>query len=132
MQHINDCFVCGTDNQQGLKVSFKVMDGALEGEFTPNKNHQGPRNLIHGGLICALLDEAMATLINQSLNEVAPTVSLEVRFKRPARINEKLIIKANLTSHERRIKSAQATCEREDGTIVAQATGKFLNSFELA
>lgn len=132
LTHIDYCFVCGQANPQGLKANFAVCDGQVRGEFTPRSDHQGPRDLLHGGIICALLDEAMATLINKSLGTDAATASLEVRFKKPARLNEKLIIKANLIHRDRRMRYAQATIEKEDGTIVATGTGKFLNNFKLA
>lgn len=132
LKHIDYCFVCGQANPQGLKAKFVVEDGEVRGEFTPRLDHQGPRDLLHGGIICALLDEAMATLINQTQGTHAPTASLEIRFKKPARLNEKLIIKASLTHHSRRIRYVQATIEKKDGTIIATGAGKFLNNFKLA
>ena len=131
LKHIDHCFVCGKGNPQGLKANFIIKDGQIEGEFMPQDNHQGPKNLLHGGLICTLLDEAMAALINGVLGTDAPTASLEVRFKKPARINEKLFIKARLLNQNRRIKYAQATVTRQDGAIVAEARGKFLSNFKL-
>ena len=132
LRHFDGCFVCGKANSRGLKANFVIQDGEVTGEFVPSQDHQGPKNLLHGGIICALLDEAMAALINGVLGTDAPTVFLEVRFKKPARINEKLLIKAQLINHERRVKYAQATLEKEDGTVIATGKGKFLTNFKLA
>ncbi|MBN3037841.1 MAG: PaaI family thioesterase [Candidatus Omnitrophica bacterium] len=129
IKHVEKCFVCSKDNPLGLRAHFFFQDGQVQGEFTPNENHQGPRNLMHGGLISALLDEAMSALIITGLNIDAATASLEVRFKNPARINEKLIIKAKLLNQHRRMNTASATVEREDGTIVAEGKGKFFTKF---
>ena len=129
--HIEECFVCGRNNPRGLQADFAVCDGQVKGEFIPCKHHQGPRNLLHGGIVCALLDEAMATLINKTFGTDAPTASLEVRFKKPARLNERLFIWAKMINHNRRIKYVQAAVQKEDGTIIAIGKGKFLNDFKV-
>ena len=126
LRHISTCFVCGKDNPHGLHANFRIVDDRVVGEFSPKEWQEGASGLLHGGLICAVLDEAMVTLINGLMGTDAPTASLEVRFKRPARLNEKLIITAELMREDRRIRYVRATANTMDGALVAQGECKFL------
>lgn len=126
LRHISTCFVCGKDNPHGLHANFRIVNNKVVGEFSPEEWQEGAIGLLHGGIICVLLDEAMAALINGLMGMDAPTASLEVRFKRPAKLNEKLIIKAELMREDRRIRYIRATATTIDGALVAQGEGKFL------
>ena len=132
IKHVGACFVCGKDNPQGLKANFKFSDGRVRGEFTAHQTHEGPRGLLHGGVLSALLDEAMAYLINASFGTHAATAALEVRFKKPVRLNQKLLIEAEMLNADHRIRYAQAIIKSEDGTVVALGKGKFLKNFSFA
>ena len=53
------CFVCGEENPSGLHLKFSANKGKIQTEFIPRKIHQGYKNIVHGGIISTLLDEAM-------------------------------------------------------------------------
>jgi hypothetical protein len=53
------CFVCGERNPEGLHVDFYLEDDKAIGEFVALKKYQGYKDIIHGGIISTLLDEAM-------------------------------------------------------------------------
>ena len=130
LQHAPNCFVCGKDNPHGLQTIFK-LDGKdrVKAEFFPQPWHEGGGGVLHGGLVCALLDDAMATLINGTLGVAASTVSLEIRMSRPVKLTEKkIIIKSELIdkNERHRLYFARATIELPDGTILASGQGKFL------
>ena len=59
------CFICGQLNPIGLKIKFDVDEDNLkiEGSFVPRSEHQGYTGIMHGGLVCALLDEAMVNAV---------------------------------------------------------------------
>ena len=82
--------------------------------------------------ISEILDEAMAYLINASFGTHAATAALEVRFKKPVRLNQKLLIEAEMLNADHRIRYAQAIIKSEDGTVVALGKGKFLKNFSFA
>lgn len=130
LQHVPNCFVCGKDNSRGLQTRFK-LDGKdrVKAEFFPQPWQEGGNGALHGGLVCALLDEAMATVVHGTLAVHAPTVSLEIRISRPVKlIEKKIIVKAELIdkNERRRLYSARATIELPDGTVLASGQGKFL------
>src|SRR5207248_10441272 len=53
------CFVCGDRNPKGLRVRFYIEGDSVSGQFMPCDEHMGFRGITHGGIIAALLDEAM-------------------------------------------------------------------------
>ena len=130
LQHVPNCFVCGKDNPHGLQTRFK-LDGEdrVKAEFFPQPWQEGGASALHGGLVCALLDEAMACVVHGTLGVHAPTVSLEIRMSKPIKLTEKkVIVKAELIdkNERRRLYSARATIELPDGTVLASGQGRFL------
>ena len=82
--------------------------------------------MMHGGLVCAVLDEAIANLIHIVLEIDVPTAGLEVRFKRPAETGKKLKIEAEFEKEEKKIIYIKARATSPDGSLIAHARGKFL------
>ena len=115
----NMCFGCGKDNPIGLKLHFRWDGKVARGEFTPGKHHQGWVDVVHGGIINSLLDEAMsyAAIFHGSY---CITARMETRLKRPARVGEPLVITSSVTRNTKRLIEAQANISLKDGTVVAE------------
>jgi len=60
-----NCFVCGENNPNGLRLNFKIdkVKQTLKTTFIASPTFQGWDGIVHGGIISTLLDEAMAKLI---------------------------------------------------------------------
>ena len=54
------CFGCGDNNPIGLRLRFAYAGNGVEASFTPSAEHQGFHDVVHGGIISTVLDEAMA------------------------------------------------------------------------
>lgn len=124
------CFVCGKDNPAGLRVVFEVDRNArtITGRFTPGVEHEGWQGIVHGGIVAALLDEAMVKL---AAHVGTPSVSAEltVKFKAPAAAEEELVVSGKLVKDAGRLIEAEATVTR--GTVViAEAKGKLLRAMQ--
>jgi len=115
----NMCFGCGKDNPIGLKLHFHWDGKTARAEFTPNRLHQGWTGVVHGGIINSILDEAMgyAAIFHGSS---CVTAKMETRIKRPARIDEPLIISSHVTRNTKRLVEAQASISTKDGTVIAE------------
>jgi len=59
------CFACGIDNPVGLKIRFDVQGDECTAEFTPNENHVGFSDTVHGGIIYTALDDVTANILYQ-------------------------------------------------------------------
>lgn len=85
------CFACGKENPAGLHLSFDYKDEEAVASFLSKKEHQGWNDIIHGGILTTLIDEAMAkVLMFQDI--FAVTSNLEVRFLRPVHVGENVIV----------------------------------------
>lgn len=87
------CFVCGRDNQAGLRAS--VVGGQAGAWLVVDvpSIFNGMPGILHGGIVASLLDEAMwYAAFGQGL--VTVTASLEVRFVRPVAPGEPLLAMA--------------------------------------
>lgn len=120
------CYVCGKKNPAGLGVNFEINAEAraIHASFTPADIHQGYEGIIHGGILSALLDEAMVKLA-YSLGIPAVTAEMTVKFKSPAAPGEELSISGRLKHETRRLIEAEAVIEKGP-VIIAEAKGKLL------
>ncbi len=122
------CFACGKKNPFGLQVSPDMEpDGTqVKIECTPASHFQGWANVIHGGILSTLLDEAITHVGIASFEGPAVTAQLEVRFKNPAVAGDKLIVTANRVKMNARLIEAEAHIDSENGTRIAEGRGKVI------
>jgi acyl-coenzyme A thioesterase PaaI-like protein len=122
------CYVCGKENPAGLQVAFEIDKNArtITGCFTPKKEHEGWEGIVHGGVITALLDEAMVKLAAH-LGIPAVSAEISVKFKNPAAAADTLTISGRITKEARRLIEGEATVTK-GLVIVAEAKGKLLKA----
>ena len=127
MELIDDgfCFVCGPKNPIGLKLDFAFDGTTIMAEFTPKKEHQGYFNIVHGGIIATLLDEAMVKLAI-ALGMPAVTARMDVRLRKALNVGEKITISAKILKETRKTLDAYAKAMTSDGILAADATGKLM------
>ena len=114
------CFGCGQQNPCGLKLKFRRDGKTATAGFVPSEYHQGWKQVIHGGILTSVMDEAMGYA---AYYEHIPCVSgiIEVRLRQPVRVGERLTVTAWVTKQARRLAFTVAQLAREDGTVVAEA-----------
>jgi len=56
------CYGCGQENPIGFKLEVRQENGETLASFTPGPYHSGFTEKVHGGVLCALLDEVMVYL----------------------------------------------------------------------
>jgi len=121
------CFVCGKKNPIGLHLEFDIDRDKKEIKtiFTPSKNYQGYKDIVHGGIIATVLDEVM---VNLAYRLGKPCVSTEIilRLKKFVRVDKEIIFTGRLSEEYRRLISAEAKAELKDGTVIAEASGKLI------
>jgi len=119
------CFVCGKKNPDGLKINFKVSDNKIQAEFIPHSSLQGYANIVHGGIISTLLDEAMGKLAFE-LGINCLTAEINVRFKNPAYVGRKYFLTGEILRKTHRIVFAKSKMQSESDLLIAEATGKLM------
>ena len=128
-QEIEDapmCFACGPDNPIGLKIRFDVEGDTCSAEFTPNENHVGFSDTVHGGIIYTALDDVTANILYQQ-GRKAHTARCEIRYRQPARVGEKLKIRGWIESERRRLVLLKGEIRRaSDDVVVADCESRFM------
>lgn len=124
------CFVCGPENPQGLHARFECGAGKARVCFVPRSEHQGYAGVSHGGIVTALLDEAMVYAAT-SLGCWTATAEITVRFRRPVPTGEALVVTAEVVRQQRRIIECRAEAHGPDGALLATATAKLMQGRSL-
>lgn len=119
------CFVCGEENPSGLHLKFLLKGDKVFAEFTPQKIHQGYKDITHGGIISTLLDEAMVKAVLMS-GMAAVTAEITIRFRNPLLTGEKTMVEAAIVKKNKRIIETAGIVKKSDGTLVAEGSAKLL------
>ncbi len=122
------CAVCGTKNDASLKSVFYELEGGLiAGIPAPKEIHQSYPNRMHGGMICALLDETLGRAVQIGAPDVwAVTGELSVRFKKPVPLDKPIVCVGKITRNTSRVYVAEGFIEDERGEILATAKGTYV------
>jgi uncharacterized protein (TIGR00369 family) len=127
LPHTRSCFVCGESNPAGLKLRFETDGRVAFTRFTPREEHIGFQQTIHGGILGTVLDEIMVWACAVGTGRFAFCAELTVRFARPARPGEELLVTAELVENRReRIFEAKGEIKKAAGAVIASATGKYV------
>lgn len=120
------CFACGLDNPCGLHIRFYTDGKIAYGEYVPTSDYQGYDGVLHGGMLTTLLDEVMVKALAVE-GIIAVTGKIEVRFRKSAPTEKKLLIKGWVTSQRMNSFIAQGEITDEDGMLLAEAQGLFFS-----
>ena len=120
------CFGCGDDNPIGLRLRFAADGDGVKASFTPNPEHQGFHDVVHGGIISTILDEAMAWATAHA-GVWAVTGEMRVRFRQPLEFGELAIVMARVSGVRGRLvnTAAELVLDR-DRSPVATASATFV------
>ncbi len=126
-----ECFACTRTNGHGLGLEFRTAgDGAVEASFPCQPMFEGYPGMLHGGIVCTLLDGAMTNcLFAQGL--AAVTVDMNVRFRQPVAVSRPAAVRAWLESDGSPVHRLAAEV-RQDGQVVATATARFVEKRMMA
>jgi uncharacterized protein (TIGR00369 family) len=124
----SNCFACGENNKDGLHLKFAKLEDSVEAFFVPEKKFEGWDNIIHGGIVSTLLDEAMSHAIFKFMDVTVVTAEMTVRFIRPLRVGRNIRITGKIEADKGRILETVAVIyDLDDGEkIVAKSTGRFV------
>jgi uncharacterized protein (TIGR00369 family) len=123
------CFVCGESNPAGVHVRFYEQDdGSVLARFTPREQHQGYPGRMHGGVITAVMDEAVGRAIMIKYGEAiwGVTAELNVRFRKPVPLDVELTVVGRITKEGSRLFEGTGELYLPDGTVAVEAAGKYV------
>jgi uncharacterized protein (TIGR00369 family) len=112
-----------------LKVDFFYDKGIARAKYVAGEKFQGYKDILHGGIISALLDEVMIKAVI-ARGILVVTAEIQVKFIKPVKIGEMLFLKGRVTGEQKRIFTAERTVSNSKGEIVAAGEGKFFKVTE--
>jgi uncharacterized protein (TIGR00369 family) len=127
MKRYPGCFVCGDKNPIGLNVPFYVKDDKVVAEYVAGRHFEGYKDVLHGGILSALLDEVMIRAV-LALEIYALTSEIRVKFKRMVKIGDKLFLEGRLVRDGGRILLAEGKITNQKNEVVAEGEGKFFRA----
>lgn len=118
-------FVHGLRNPIGLHIQYQLDGGIVRAEWTADDRHVGFPGFVHGGLIAAILDDAMGRS-TALLRRWMVTGRHTTRYRGPAPVGAPLRIEAEMTRVQRRLVTARSSMALTDDTPIADAEATYL------
>lgn len=121
------CLVCGRDNALGLRLRLFVDDqsGVVTARYTPEPRHIGFTDIVHGGVIATVADEAMVWAATWAGRRFCVCAEMTVRFRKSAAPNEPLTFEAKVETFRSRLIVASYRCLNEQGEELSLGSGKY-------
>jgi uncharacterized protein (TIGR00369 family) len=106
-----------------------VDHGSVTWRCHPNESHYNPVGVVHGGLVCTLLDSALGCATHTTLPAGTGYTSIEIKinYLRPVRFDSgPLTCTGRVTKTGRRVAFAEGEVLDNAGRSVATASGALL------
>lgn len=123
------CLVCGLANAAGIQASFyDLSNGETAGLFTARDEHQSYPGRLHGGLITAMLDEAIGRAVMAAGGNTLWGVTAEftTRFKKPVPLGVELRVVGRVVRQEGRVVEGAGEILLPDGEVGASGVGRYV------
>ncbi|GHU31752.1 hypothetical protein AGMMS50256_20720 [Betaproteobacteria bacterium] len=126
------CFICDSNESNPRALRLKIMwdDQAqvVKIPFCPDHGWCGYSDIVHGGLVAAVLDEAMAWAVKRQSGQWAFTADFHLRYKKPVEPGRNYTVIAEVGDLGGRKITAQARVLDQNERPVALAEAVFLPS----
>src|SRR5690349_19413206 len=102
------CFVCGLENDFGLKLRFddNGVDEVVS-HTTVARRYQGYPGVVHGGIIAAMLDETTArTAMIVDHNRFMMTGRMDIKYRKPVPVETPLTLIGRMVRDRKRMAEA--------------------------
>ncbi len=122
------CFFCGPQNPSGLKLKFfhDLEAGEIFAHYTAEAAYCGQKDLLHGGMLMGLLDEAMwwAGFAATGLVRMV-TVEAKFRLLRPVYIGDTIRIACTMKSFEDPNMALRGRILNPEGKVCTTVSGTY-------
>lgn len=124
----SSCFVCERSNAAGLRISFAHDDEAalVSAAFTLGPEFSGAPRYVHGGVVLAVLDEAMAWASIAVAGHFAVTADTRTRFEHGVLVGQPHRVEARIEEATRRVVDASAQVLDAGGRRCARAQARLV------
>jgi len=116
--HHDQCFGCGKNSIFGLHADFTFEeDGEVRFQYNFRREYQGAPGFVHGGILSALLDEAMGSLCFH-LGYIVMTDTMTFKFLKATPLEKSLSVRAWPIKKAKRKVMLESELRSLDGEIL--------------
>lgn len=123
------CFVCGLENNFGLKSRFYELDNnEIMAVFMPSDEHQSYPGRLHGGIAAAILDETIgrAVMKHKTSDYWGVTVDFSMKFRQPVPLDREIRVIARVTREKKRSFEGTGEILLADNSVAVEGSGRYL------
>jgi uncharacterized protein (TIGR00369 family) len=122
----HNCFGCSPRNASGLQMEFFSSDKSLLSRVTVPDHLCGWSNLVHGGVISAILDEIMSWSAMVQLKKIILTKSITVDYKHPVYTGKALMVEGKVLEVKgEREALMEGLLYSDEGKLCSRSEGTF-------
>ena len=120
----SSCFVCEPGNERGLRIPFSYDDetAVVSADFCLGREFSGTPRYVHGGVVLAVLDEAMAWAAIAVAGKFAVVRETSSTFSHPVLVGHGYRVEAVVDAHDDKAVAARAEVIGADGRRCVEAT----------
>ena len=118
-----------TDRPDPRVHARRIADGEASFTCEPHESHYNPIGMVHGGLVCTLLDSALGCAVHTQLPAGVGYTSIEIKvsyLRAVTPASGTLTAHAQVTKPGRRVAFADGDVRDAAGAIIATASGSCL------
>ena len=124
------CFVCSRSNPNGMQLEFVFSkEGDMTAEFKYGNQYESFSGILHGGVLSAILDEAMIHCLF-ARGCVAVTADFQIQFRNPVVTDQNAIVRAWISYSTQPLYVLKAEIV-QNGRVKTIATGRFMEQTQL-
>ncbi|GAA4821503.1 PaaI family thioesterase [Algivirga pacifica] len=107
----------------------KAEEGSLTVSYQVRKEMTNPVGMLHGGTICAMLDEVIGiTTYTLDITHFYPSVNLNVDYLSTAREGDEVLVTTELIRKGRNVIHMEGKVHNAEGKLLAKATSNLIKS----
>jgi acyl-coenzyme A thioesterase PaaI-like protein len=124
------CFACGELSEVGLHLKLNLEPGKCWTELELPRRFEGWEGIIHGGIICTILDEVMAWSL-VARDNWGVTARMSVDFRKPVAVGQPIRAEGWIIEDRRRIQvTAARLIDAVTGVELAAAQATYVAASE--
>ncbi|MCK9413034.1 MAG: PaaI family thioesterase [Prolixibacteraceae bacterium] len=121
-----NCFGCSPTNEKGLQLKFELDGEEVIAKWNPQRWTEGFRNVLHGGIQAALLDELCSWVVQTLCKTVGVTTSMEISYRKAVLLSDgEITLRARLIEQTSRMAIVEGKLLSSDGTVCATSKCRF-------
>ena len=123
-----NCFICGLDNESGVKAPFyNLEDNSVATLFKFKEIHQSYPGRTHGGVISAMMDELVGRVLwIDEPNSYAVTTTMTIKFRKPVPYETPLKARGYITRNSSRLYEGKGEIFDMEDNLLAEFNGTYL------